>query len=94
MLFACLHIRRPRRLRHLRRLAAPGATVTRLPGPLRPAPHPVTVPPQLPDEFQPTTPEPMDPAAADPGELQVRAWLHQYGRPDTTTSNDAMEARQ
>ncbi|MEV7711193.1 hypothetical protein [Streptomyces sp. NPDC088270] len=98
MLFACLHIRRPRRLRHLRRLAAPGATVTRLPGPLCPAPHPATVPPQLPDGFQPTTPasapEPTGPAAADPDELQVRAWLHQYGRPDTTTSNDAMEARQ
>ncbi|MFE3151181.1 MULTISPECIES: hypothetical protein [unclassified Streptomyces] len=97
MLFACLHIRRPRRLRHLRRLAAPVATVTRLPGSLLPAPHPATVPPQLPDGFQPTTtpasaPEPTGPAAADPAELQVRAWLHQYGRSDTTTS-DAMEAR-
>ncbi|MGW9120220.1 hypothetical protein ACWGRV_27015 [Streptomyces sp. NPDC055663] len=94
MLFACLHIRRPRRLNHLRRLAVPVTTVTRFPGPLLAAPHPATVLPQLPDGFQPTTtaPEPTDPAAADPAELQVRAWLHQYGRSDTTTS-DAMEVR-
>lgn len=94
MLFACLHIRRPRRLNHLRRLAETPLTATRLPGPLLPAPHPATVPPQLPDGFQPTTnPAPTGPAAADPAELQVRAWLHQYGRTDTTTSIDAMEAR-
>ncbi|MEU4506762.1 hypothetical protein [Streptomyces sp. NPDC024089] len=100
MLFACLHIRRPRRLNHLRRLAAPVSTVTRLPGPLLAAPHPATVPPQLPDGFQPTTapgpaPEPTDPAAADPGELQVRAWLHQawHGTTDAATSTDEAGAR-
>ncbi|MFJ2644382.1 hypothetical protein [Streptomyces sp. NPDC087511] len=84
MLFACLHIRRPRRLNHLRRLAETPLTATRLPGPLLPAPHPTT---------PASAPEPTGPAAADPDELQVRAWLHQYGRPDTTTSNAAMEAR-
>ncbi|MFB6876353.1 hypothetical protein [Streptomyces sp. NPDC056323] len=77
MLLACLHIRRPRRLRHLRRLAAPVATVTRLPGRLGPAAKPATVLP-LPCGFQPApaTP-PTAPAATVPDldELTVRAWL-------------------
>ncbi|GAA1317391.1 hypothetical protein GCM10009647_047180 [Streptomyces sanglieri] len=98
MLFACLHIRRPRRLNHLRRLAETPLTVTRLPGPLLPAPHPATVPPQLPDGFQPTTtptPAPTGPAAADPAELQVRAWLHHawHGTTDAVTSTDEVGAR-
>ncbi|MFB8033998.1 hypothetical protein ACFC5Z_13785 [Streptomyces sp. NPDC056004] len=98
VLFACLHIRRPRRLRHLRRLAAPVATVTCLPGPLLAAPHSAMVPPGLPDGFQPATtptPAPTDPAAADPAELQVRAWLHhdQHGDIDAVTSRDEAGAR-
>ncbi|MFI2360442.1 hypothetical protein OG582_39420 (plasmid) [Streptomyces anulatus] len=76
MLFACLHIRRPRRLRHLRRLAAPVTTVTRLPGRLTPAPKPATALP-LPSGFHPApTPAPAAPATApDQAEQAVRGWL-------------------
>lgn len=77
MLFACLHIRRPRRLRHLRRLAAPGATVTRLPGRLGPAAKPVAALP-LPCGFHSVlTTDPAAPVGApDLDEMTVRAWLH------------------
>ncbi|MER6501599.1 hypothetical protein ABT218_19925 [Streptomyces sp. NPDC001455] len=79
-MLACLHVRRPRRLRHLRRLATPGpVTVTRLPGP-----QPATPLPRLPDRFHPATaptPAAADPAAVDAAETRARAWLHhnQYG---------------
>ncbi|MEV6750092.1 hypothetical protein AB0N21_38095 [Streptomyces sp. NPDC051080] len=99
MLFACLHIRRPRRLNHLRRLATPVVTVTRLPGPLLVVPHPAMVPPRLPDGCQPatTTPAsaPIGPAAVDLAELQVRALLHHawHGTTDAVTSTDEAGAR-
>ncbi|MFF3735174.1 hypothetical protein ACFYXM_34115 [Streptomyces sp. NPDC002476] len=85
-MLACLHVRRPRRLRHLRRLATPGpVTVTRLPGPLLPAPQPTTtLPTRLPAGFRPAatpTPAAADPAAVDAAETRARDWLHrnQYG---------------
>ncbi|MER6609872.1 hypothetical protein ABT282_29115 [Streptomyces sp. NPDC000927] len=84
-MLACLHVRRPRRLRHLRRLATPGpVTVTRLPGPLLPAPQHTTTLLRLPAGFHPATaptPAAADPAAVDAAETQARDWLHhnQYG---------------
>ncbi|MFF8618140.1 hypothetical protein [Streptomyces sp. NPDC015350] len=97
MLLVCLHVRRPRRLRHLRRLAETPVTVTRLPGRPLPAPPAATVPQRLPDGFRPATnpaPAPADPAAADADELAVRAWLHhdQHGHTPTPTGTDT-EAR-
>ncbi|MET8746184.1 hypothetical protein [Streptomyces sp. NPDC004728] len=82
--FACLHIRRPRRLNPLRRLALADApvTATRLPGRL------------LPDTQYPAgpvlAPVPAGPAPADAAERGVRAWLHtnQVGRCDLVTSPD------
>ncbi|MFG2227919.1 hypothetical protein [Streptomyces sp. NPDC048644] len=66
-MFACLLIRRPRRLRHLRRLAAATApaTLTRLPA------HPTTARRDTPSPFP-------RPGGASPGreELATRAWLH------------------
>ncbi|MFD8853605.1 hypothetical protein [Streptomyces sp. NPDC059604] len=94
MLLICLHVRRPRRLRHLRRLADVPVTVTRLPGRPLPAPPATVVPQWLPDGFRPATtpvPAPTGPATADADELAVRAWLHhdQHGHTDTTTGTDA-----
>ncbi|MFF8717514.1 hypothetical protein ACF07T_39880 [Streptomyces sp. NPDC015184] len=95
MLPVCLHVRRPLRLRRLRRLADAPVTVTRLPGRPLPAPPAATVPQRLPDGFRPAaipTPVPADPAAAaaDADELTVRAWLHhdQHGHTDTPTGTD------
>ncbi|MFJ2900260.1 hypothetical protein ACIO87_35970 [Streptomyces sp. NPDC087218] len=93
MLLVCLHVRRPLRLRHLRRFADAPATVTRLPGRPLPAPPAATVPQRLPDGFRPATtpaPAPTTPATADADELAVRAWLHhdQHGHTDTTTGTD------
>ncbi|WP_424864018.1 hypothetical protein [Streptomyces sp. MMS24-I29] len=93
-MLACLHVRRPRRLRHLRRLAMPGpVTVTRLPGPLLPAPQPTTTLPRLPAGFNPATapaPAAADPAAVDAAETRARAWLHhdQYGYTQGATCGD------
>ncbi|MFF9593857.1 hypothetical protein ACF1FX_32515 [Streptomyces sp. NPDC014646] len=94
-MLACLHVRRPRRLRHLRRLATPGpVTVTRLPGPLLPVAQHTTAVPRLPAGFRPAAPP--APAAADPvvveaAESKVRAWLHhdQYGYSPTGTGAEA-----
>ncbi|MCX5434783.1 hypothetical protein OHU11_42145 (plasmid) [Streptomyces sp. NBC_00257] len=98
VLFACLHIRRPRRLNHLRRLAFADApvTATRLPGRLLPdTQYPAgPVPARLPDGFHPAdpvlAPVPAGPAPADAAERGVRAWLHtnQVGRCDLVTSPD------
>ncbi|MDK0524844.1 hypothetical protein [Streptomyces sp. ML-6] len=90
MLLVCLHVRRPRRLRHLRRLADVPVTVTRLPGRPLPAPPAATVPRRLPDGFRPATtpaPAPTALATADADELAVRAWLHhdQHGHTDADT---------
>ncbi|WP_329182168.1 hypothetical protein OG754_40300 (plasmid) [Streptomyces decoyicus] len=67
-MFACLLIRRPRRLRHLRRLAATGGPATRTLLPGHPAPpHPATapaLPTHLPPAFAPV--EPTLPAQAAP----------------------------
>ncbi|MER5747138.1 hypothetical protein ABT097_28200 [Streptomyces sp. NPDC002225] len=94
VLFACLHIRRPRRLNHLRRLADAPGTATRLPGPLLPdTQHPADpVPAHLPHGFHPAdpvpAPVPAGPAPVDADELKVRAWFHarQFGHPDPVTS--------
>ncbi|MER5501294.1 hypothetical protein ABT096_29395 [Streptomyces sp. NPDC002561] len=96
MLLVCLHVRRPRRLRHLRRLADAPVTVTRLPGRPLPAPPATTVPQRLPDGFRPATtpvPAPTGPAAADADELAVRAWLHHDQHGHTDTSTDAEDRR-
>ncbi|MGW2183325.1 hypothetical protein ACWCXX_35840 [Streptomyces sp. NPDC001732] len=97
MLLVCLNVCRPRRLRHLRRLAETPVTATRLPGRPLPAPLAAAVPQRLPDGFRPATsptPAPTGPAVADADELAVRAWLHhdQHGHTNTDISTDA-EAR-
>ncbi|MFF8790837.1 hypothetical protein [Streptomyces sp. NPDC015125] len=101
-MFACLLIRRPRRLQHLRRLAATGgpATRTRLPGPLLSAPQPEAVPAGLPAGFRPASPSPSapaGPAAVDAAELSVRARLHHYvqhGAPSADAAQHSCEAPQ
>ncbi|WNI34400.1 hypothetical protein [Streptomyces sp. ITFR-6] len=91
MLFACLHIRLPRCLRHPRCLADPLLTVTRLPSHPMPAPTPAPLPTTtaLPTGFVPAFAAPAAPGP-DVNEARVRAWLHynQYGRSDTVTSSD------
>ncbi|MEV8455529.1 hypothetical protein AB0467_28445 [Streptomyces sp. NPDC052095] len=101
VLFACLHIRRPR---HLRRLALADApvTATRLPGPLLADPQNAAdpVPGRLPDGFHPAdlvpAPAPAGPAPVGAAERGVQAWLHthQVGRCDLVTSPDEMGDRQ
>ncbi|WP_326695722.1 hypothetical protein [Streptomyces sp. NBC_01766] len=85
--FACLRVRRPRRLR---RGASTPFTLIRLPGRLLSDPQVGTVR-RLPDGFQPANspgPAPAGRAAVGADELQVRAWLHydQHGRADTTSA--------
>ncbi|WP_327156679.1 hypothetical protein [Streptomyces tubercidicus] len=82
MFAALLLIRRPRRLWHLRRIAATDGPTTRtlLPGRLAPLRH-STLPP-LPPAFRPAA-IPPDPGAPDKEEMDVRARLQAAidGRP-------------
>ncbi|WP_051877320.1 hypothetical protein [Streptomyces natalensis] len=76
-MFTCLLIRRPRRLRHLRRLATSTNPATRTRLPCRPCtPHENVLPP-LPAGFPPapiqTVPDPKAPGA---DELRIRARLY------------------
>ncbi|MFF8696759.1 hypothetical protein ACF08W_31550 [Streptomyces sp. NPDC015144] len=95
MLFACLHIRRPGRLNHLRRLALADApvTATRLPGPLLPdTRYPAGPVPALPDGFHPADPAPVPagPAPVDADERAVQVWFQtrQFGHSGLVTSPD------
>ncbi|MFJ5804031.1 hypothetical protein [Streptomyces decoyicus] len=92
-MFACLLLRRPRRLRHLRRLAAATAPATRtlLPGhPLPPRPAVPTPPTRLPPAFEPAEPTLPSPAGHD-DECHMQARLQSAidGRAHTT----ALKAR-
>ncbi|MFF0754573.1 hypothetical protein [Streptomyces sp. NPDC004267] len=82
-----LLIRRPRRLRHLRRLAGTEPfTITHLPGSPRRAAAELPMPPTPgPDAV------PIRPSQPDAAELDVKAWLHahQHGRADTAFPADA-----
>ncbi|MFE2498848.1 hypothetical protein [Streptomyces scopuliridis] len=92
MLFAALLIRRPLRLRNLRRLATAQAgpgTRTFLPGSATTVGPWQNLLPPLPAAFRLATPR-IDPSPAhdqqrEREELAVRAWLHQdqHGRTDT-----------
>ncbi|MFE3144267.1 hypothetical protein [Streptomyces scopuliridis] len=105
MLFAALLIRRPRRLRYLRRLAtaqAGPATRTLLPGPAATATvgsRLNTLPP-LPAAFRRAAP-PIVPSAwhdqeqREKEERAVRVWIHldQYGRADTAFTGEGAGVR-
>ncbi|MFF4950580.1 hypothetical protein [Streptomyces chattanoogensis] len=82
MFAALLLIRRPRRLRHLRRLAATDGSTTRTLLPGRPASLRQTALPTLPPEFRAPAIPPA-PAAPDQEEMDVRARLQAAvdGRP-------------
>ncbi|MFG2097225.1 hypothetical protein [Streptomyces sp. NPDC048612] len=77
-MFACLLIRRPRRLRHLRRLAAATAPATRTLLPGHPASLRPAVPAQptrLPFAFEPAEPILPSPARPDDDERHTQARL-------------------
>ncbi|MFG2284829.1 hypothetical protein ACGFOU_01905 [Streptomyces sp. NPDC048595] len=82
MFTALLVIRRPRRLRHLRRLAATDGPTTRTLLPTHPAPPRSNAPTTLPPGFRTAAIHP-DPATPDQEEMDVRARLQAAidGRP-------------
>jgi hypothetical protein len=100
VLLAFLLVRRPRRLRHLRRLATaqagPGTRIL-LPGPTAVASRQNRLPLQAAAVCRAVPP--IDPVAAHDqeqrDEMEVRAWLHldQYGRTDTALPAPASSQR-